>query len=314
MAYNLAQMEYFNGGQQYLADNGAWGNTWMNYIQPFMSGQPFFPVPGNHENMEANWANMNRFNIPSPGFNYYSVDIGNVHAIGINSNIFSNYSWSAPNTKNVPLQNAALQWLTNDLNNTNSNSTQRWKVVFLHQPFYCSGNATSSPNHCGPSSAGISAYLEAIFIQYGVDLVITGHVHNYERFFPMSNPNPNNTVNHYQPTPDISSMTNNGTANNNGSIFTNPKNPMYVACGAVGNGEGLGGANPDATKVSGSVTSFGLYEKTGKYYGPGSAICEFTTTSNALVFSATLTYSVGGGAYTSPVGTAIDSFTIVKSP
>ena len=62
------------------------------------------------------------------------------------------------------------QFLENELKNTK----QPWKIVAMHNPLY-----TSPSNH--PEEKELAARLQPLFDQYGVDLVIYGHNHNYER-------------------------------------------------------------------------------------------------------------------------------------
>jgi len=158
----------------------------------------------------------------------------------------------------------------------------------MHQPLYCSADPVASPNHCGPASAYVANLLEYYFLKYNVDLVVTGHVHNYERFLPMNSSVP-------------------WTNSTNNSSFTSPPYPIYVACGAVGNNEGLGGAYSVGI-LPGSVTNFGSTNGISGAKGPGSTLCEFATNSTALQFNATVTFGIGGTA----TGTVFDNFTISK--
>jgi predicted phosphodiesterase len=65
---------------------------------------------------------------------------------------------------------ANTQFLENQLKNTK----QPWKIVAMHNPLY-----TSPSNH--PEEKELASRLQPLFDQYGVDLVIYGHNHNYER-------------------------------------------------------------------------------------------------------------------------------------
>jgi len=101
--------------------------------------------------------------------------------------------------------------------------------------------------------------------------------------------------------PDLSSPSN--------STFKSPKSPIYVACGDVGNNEGISANNTNP--ISGSVMSFG--SNNGAYWGMGSAICEFSTNTTALYFTATITNGIGaGGPIPGTTGHAGDSFWIMK--
>lgn len=66
------------------------------------------------------------------------------------------------------------QFLENQLKNTK----QTWKIVVMHKPLY-----TSPSTH--PEEKALADELQPLFDKYGVDLVIYGHNHNYERIkFP----------------------------------------------------------------------------------------------------------------------------------
>ena len=64
-----------------------------------------------------------------------------------------------------------------------ANSNIRWIIVNLHSPLY------ASPNTCGDSACSGDKNLRDVyhplFDRYGVDLVLEGHVHNYQRSYPI---------------------------------------------------------------------------------------------------------------------------------
>ncbi len=66
-----------------------------------------------------------------------------------------------------------IAWLEGAL----SASTAPWKVAAFHHPPYSSGGRGSSVE--------VREVLEPLFVQYGVDLVLTGHDHHYERTVPL---------------------------------------------------------------------------------------------------------------------------------
>ncbi len=55
---------------------------------------------------------------------------------------------------------------------------RRWLIVSYHEPYY----TTQGP---GSLAVYFQQNLEDLFYQYGVDIVINGHVHSYERTFPV---------------------------------------------------------------------------------------------------------------------------------
>ena len=113
---------------------------------------------------------------------FYSLNIGYVHFVFINTNTF--YS-------DLPEEERAvmLAWLKNDLKNANENrDKQPWIVALSHHPLYCSHeNETYSIEDCVVNTANIRFYLEDIYMQNSVDLVLQGHIHKYERDGPIYN-------------------------------------------------------------------------------------------------------------------------------
>jgi hypothetical protein len=68
---------------------------------------------------------------------------------------------------------AQLAWLQQTLNQ----STARWKIAFFHHPLYSSGKTHGS-------DMKLRAQLEPLFIKHGVQIVLNGHEHFYERLKP----------------------------------------------------------------------------------------------------------------------------------
>lgn len=90
---------------------------------------------------------------------YYGRRVGNITLFLLDSN---------------RITAAQTAWLRRRL----QRSTARWKVVlFHHPPFTCGG-------HSGDEE--IAARWVPLFRRYGVDLVLSGHDHNYQRFAPRS--------------------------------------------------------------------------------------------------------------------------------
>jgi 3',5'-cyclic AMP phosphodiesterase CpdA len=71
------------------------------------------------------------------------------------------------------LDKPQLDWLEKELGGSGSD----WKIAFFHHPLYSSG-ATHG------SALETRAVLEPIFLKYGVNVVLTGHDHFYERIKP----------------------------------------------------------------------------------------------------------------------------------
>lgn len=66
-----------------------------------------------------------------------------------------------------------VAWLKRELEGSGSD----WKICYFHHPLYSSGE-----RH-GPSTE-LRAILEPLFLKHGVNLVLSGHEHFYERIHP----------------------------------------------------------------------------------------------------------------------------------
>lgn len=164
-------------------DNGKVGDTYLRMVEPIAANFPYMVSPGNHESF-GNWSHYKaRFNMPINEANdgtgyFYSLNLGPVHFIVYNSNSFESKSLvlEAQTEKN---------WIIQDLAEANKHRDVRpWIVVLAHHPYYCSidwTNPSDSLNDCYKQAIIMISALEDIFYEAGVDLVLQGHVHNYER-------------------------------------------------------------------------------------------------------------------------------------
>ena len=138
-----------------FVDDG-WNLTqWISYFNssPFLHNSTMYPVLGNHE--KPNYLYYSFFILPG-NEHWYSFQNGPVCFIGLNSNTPDRYRLSQ------------YLWLCHELRTHATPFT----IVFFHHPLY------SSSNH------GNSTFLQQIwgpvFERNQVDLVFSGHDHNYE--------------------------------------------------------------------------------------------------------------------------------------
>ena len=117
-------------------------------------GVKFYASLGNHDG--TNERMYKPFNMD--GKRYYSFKRGDVQFLALDSNYMD------------PEQ---LDWLKQQL----SGSDSRWKVCFFHHPLYSDGKMH------GPD-LDLRKQLEPLFVQYGVNVVLAGHEHFYERVQP----------------------------------------------------------------------------------------------------------------------------------
>lgn len=143
---------------------------------------PLWSTMGNHEtfSIEENGqhAYFNNFTFPTAGEaggepsgteHYYSFDYGNIHLVCLDSE-------ESARTPGSPM----LVWLEEDLAAT----TKDWTIVMWHSPPYTKGSHDSdSLFDTGGSLVQMRENVVPILESYGVDLVLCGHSHNYERSF-----------------------------------------------------------------------------------------------------------------------------------
>ena len=114
----------------------------------------FYATLGNHDQaLQVNYENFNM-----NGKEYYRFKKGNVAFYSLNSNY---------------MDKKQVQWLESEL----AKDTSEWKVCFFHHPPYSSAKKHGSDNQ-------LREVVEPIFLKYGVDVVLTGHDHVYERIKP----------------------------------------------------------------------------------------------------------------------------------
>lgn len=156
-------------------ESGTFAEFEANYFTlnaAMMSRLPFFATPGNHEYVTNSAAPYLAGHV-APASNvaaadmgrYYSFDWGDAHFVSIDSNLLP----AAAATR-------MLNWLDRDLAATG----KYWKIVFLHHPPYPTGTHLDDPI-CALVQENVNPILE----RHGVQLVLSGHEHGYERTFPL---------------------------------------------------------------------------------------------------------------------------------
>lgn len=130
------------------------------------------PIAGNHDGLGVwDWFN-NMFCLDTSesvqvknGVNY-SFDYGNAHFAVLNTNDLLSVSI------------AQLKWLENDMNSTDKD----WKIVFMHKSPYTLGKDGKWPD-----ALYLQKSLTKVLDKCGVDLVMSGHDHQYLRTKALKN-------------------------------------------------------------------------------------------------------------------------------
>lgn len=143
-----------------------------------LAAVPFFPVPGNHDLRTRSGEPYDRaFDWPGEpsGRRYHSFRWGRVLFVGLDT------STEGELEALEAARGEQLAWLEDRLERAAADTTLGWTVVLTHYPIY--SHAAGLSGH-GPSP-GLHDTLAPLFERTGVDLVLQGHDHHYERTVPV---------------------------------------------------------------------------------------------------------------------------------
>lgn len=145
-----------------------------------------FPATGNHDYANSSTLQdshdipyLSIFSLPknaecggvaSGKEEYYSFDYGDVHFIALDS-------YGKESSKRFyDTTSIQVEWLKRDL----AANTKKWTIAYWHHPPYTMGSHNSDSES---DLAQIRQKLIRILERYGVDLILNGHSHDYERSY-----------------------------------------------------------------------------------------------------------------------------------
>ena len=182
-----------------------------NNNQTSSANRPWMPCPGNHEIEFYNGAQglnsyLTRYTLPGNGTHFpgrwYSFRVSNVLFVSLDADdvVYQDAAAfvagpsplvPAASTGNAPIQPGSsfyvrgysngvqTRWLEQTLKEAKDDDDIDWIVVQMHQ------DALSSSKTGNGSDKGIREAWLPLFDRYGVDLVVCGHDHDYERSYPV---------------------------------------------------------------------------------------------------------------------------------
>ena len=179
-------------------------NEWAERMEPITKSTPYMVCPGNHDvtchsygefpivascprELRNFSAYVNRFRMPFEASKavsnlWFSFDYKGVHFVSINTE--ADY----PGAPIFPFTSAGgfgdqVGWLEADLKSVDLKKTP-WVVVVGHRPMY----TTNKRNVDFPpfQQERVKSAFEDIIYKHGVDFYIAGHVHAYERHYPVA--------------------------------------------------------------------------------------------------------------------------------
>lgn len=241
-----------------------YNNAFFNIYGPsILKNHKLYPAPGNHDyyadaNGQANKnvpyyslftmpTNGEAGGVPSNTKAFYSFDVGDIHFLSLDS-----YGTEIEGINNRRLYDTTgpqVNWIKADL----AANTKKWVVAYWHHPPYTKGSHNSD-------TEGELVSMRENFIRIlernGVDMIICGHSHDYERSYllkgyykanpgdPQLNENDFNSATHAVST---SSAKYDGTANSCPYIYKHGQynhGTVYVVSGNSGADGGVQSGYP----------------------------------------------------------------------
>eukprot|EP00762_Andalucia_godoyi_P002053 ANDGO_02468.mRNA.1 Purple acid phosphatase 18 len=174
-------------------------------IEPVASRVPWMAGVGNHESYYNFTSYKNRYQMPSApgsvGNFWWSVRYGPVYIVHMSTE----HNYARGSEQHV--------FLDAELKKASSDPTVHWILFAGHRPMY---NSDVSEYDSHRPGCGLLLALEEMFNTYHVDFVLTGHMHCYERTYPVNNGQV---------------LTSPGSSAN---LYVDPQAPVYITQGTAG--------------------------------------------------------------------------------
>ncbi len=207
--YGTAESEY----QTWL--NAAWKDPVDSTKFLTLGQQLILPVAGNHENSSAQF--YGNFAVPGDGpfaEEFFSIDIGSAHILQFDDQSIA----TNPSSDEAK---AALAFIDQDLTTAEANRTAHPFIIAEHHR----GEFSTSTHGTDSDVIAARDALFPLWTKHHVDLVLSGHDHDYERSYPI--------------TGDPSAPT----------VTTATQGVTYIVCAGAGAGAYTPGSTPVAYRA-----------------------------------------------------------------
>ena len=153
-------------------------HNFFNQIENVVKMSPLFTAIGNHDYHDSIYNYKRTFTVPVHGEaggvpsgtkQYYSFDYSNVHIVVLCTEI-----------EDAAGYKTQTEWLKKDL----ENNRQEWLIACMHRPFHSGGHHKSDTDE---SMIRNRKNWLTLLEDHGVDLVLQGHNHVYERSYLIDN-------------------------------------------------------------------------------------------------------------------------------
>ena len=153
-------------------------HNYFNQLEKVLTNSPLYTAIGNHDNHDGMDNYLSTFALPANAESggmasgtekYYSFNYANIHAVVLCTEI-----------EDEEGRKAQVKWLKKDL----ENNRQDWLIACLHRPFHSGGHHRSDVDQDAQERR--DDWLQ-ILEDHGIDLVLQGHNHVYERSYLLDN-------------------------------------------------------------------------------------------------------------------------------
>jgi hypothetical protein len=216
------------------------------YKDDLLKKYALFPTPGNHDYHDSDYtavraqethetAYFQNFSMPTEGESggtpshnqaFYSFDVGNIHFISLDS-----YGKEDKAYRLYDTVGPQVQWIKKDLA---ANKNKGWVIAFWHHPPYTMGSHNSDKEG---ELIQIREKFIGVLERAGVNLVLNGHSHDYERSRLMrGHYGPEQSFDAKKHNLSTSSGKNDGSKNSAPYIISKDNNvgTVYVVSGSAG--------------------------------------------------------------------------------
>jgi hypothetical protein len=163
----------FTVGTGDLVEAGHHQEPWRSFfdiLTPLASEVPAMLIPGNHDYdgcfEDLHSVYVERYLRTRPRPQYFAWTAGNARFVALDPNLYF--------PTGIPEDSEEYRWFRQELESPEWKRAT-WRFVFLHQPPYSQG----WPDYHG--DLPIREMFEPLIEKYGIDFIIAGHTHDYER-------------------------------------------------------------------------------------------------------------------------------------
>jgi predicted phosphodiesterase len=150
-----------HAGDLVESPTGEYWDHWFASLAPMLLRAAFVPVLGNHERDHSSY--YRTFSLPPgggrEGEQWWALHWGDAVVVGLDTNV-----------RRPAVYTEQSAWIRAQLS-----GPEPHKFVIFHHPVFSSDAVYS------PGTEGLQRLWHPLFVELGVDVVFTGHSHNYER-------------------------------------------------------------------------------------------------------------------------------------